>query len=84
MEFQRTTRQDNDPLLVLTDFAERRRFLVARMAADLIKYDAAGDERDAIRSLFGRGYKMPDIVMLVDDARQKAVQEIVAREMAKP
>lgn len=59
--------------------------LVARMAADLITYDAAGDENNAIRSLYGtRRYEMVDIVMLIDDARQAAMQKIVAREMAKP
>lgn len=62
----------------------RRAELVARMAKDLVKYEAAADERDSIRSLFGRGYSMPDIVMLIDDARQAAMQEIVAREMSKP
>lgn len=58
--------------------------LVKRMAADLIKYDAVGNEQDSIRSLFGRGYSMVDIVMCIDDARQVAMQEVVAREMARP
>lgn len=71
----------------LIDNQTRRADLVRRMAADLIKYDAVGNEQDAIRSLFGRGYGMGDIVMLVDDARQAAFQqtvEIVAREVREP
>lgn len=68
----------------LTDARSRRTALVQRMAKDLVRYDAAQNEADAIRSLFGRGYTMTDIVMLVDDARQVAMQEIVAAEMAKP
>lgn len=62
----------------------RRTTLIERMAKDLIAYDAAQNEHDAIRSLFGRGYSMVDIAMLVDEARQVAFQNIVAAEMAKP
>ena len=63
----------------------RRARLVKCMAADLIRYEAAHNEPDAIRSLYGtRRYQMADIVMLIDDARQAAVQEIVAAEMEKP
>lgn len=91
--------QDNDPLIFLLDGAllenrERKRELVLRMAADLVRYDAAGSEADAIRSLFGRGYTMSDIAMLVpdarrmvDDARQVAFQQtvdVVAKEVGKP
>lgn len=92
--------QDNeDPLRWLADGAlmsnhQRKRELVQRMAADLIRYDAAGNEQDAIRSLFGRGYTMSDIAMLVpearrmvDDARQVAFQQtvdVVAKEVGKP
>jgi hypothetical protein len=60
-----------------------RRALVERMAADLVRYDALGNVEDSIRSLFGRGYATSDIHMLLDDARQVAFQEIVAKEMAK-
>jgi len=67
----------------LIDARTRRRALVARMAQDLVRYDAHANEADAIRSLYGAGYPMADIVMLVDDARQVAVQEIVAKEMSK-
>jgi SpoVK/Ycf46/Vps4 family AAA+-type ATPase len=67
----------------LIDYRARRRDLVDRMAKDLIKYEGYVSEADAIRSLFGRGYTMADIVMLVDDAMMLAYQEIVGREMSK-
>lgn len=84
-----SAQRNNDPLAWLIDGAlmdarERRKDLVGRMAKDLVKYDAVHDERDAIRSLFGRGFSMPDIIMLIDDARQVAMAEIVAKEMSKP
>jgi hypothetical protein len=68
----------------LVDTRSRRTILLERMAKDLIRYEAAHTEADAIRSLFGRGYAMADIVMLVDEARAIAFQEIVAAEMSKP
>lgn len=64
--------------------AGARRELVERMAADLIRFQAWHDEREAIRSLFGRGYSMVDIVMLIDDARQAAQTEVVAEAMSQP
>ena len=54
---------------------------VAEMAATLIELGSYGSEREAIRSLFGR-FGMADIMMLIDDARQAAVQSVVAREMS--
>ena len=63
---------------------QHRQSMVRQMARDLVRYDAHANEADSIRSLFGRGYSMVDIVILIDDARQVAMQEIVAREMAKP
>ena len=71
---------DNTP----TDARSRRQVMVERMAKDLIRYDSYQNEADSIRSLFGRGYSMTDIVMIVDDARALAFQEIVAMEMSKP
>jgi SOS response regulatory protein OraA/RecX len=71
---------DNTP----TDARSRRQVMVERMAKDLIRYDSYQNEADSIRSLFGRGYSMTDIVMIVDDARALAFQEIVAVEMSKP
>jgi hypothetical protein len=67
----------------LLDARERRKDLVARMAADLIRYEAIGTEADAVRSLFGRGYSTFDIGLLAGEARMLAFQEIVAREMSK-
>jgi len=61
----------------------RRAALVTRMASDLVAAGTAGSERDAIRTLFGK-YAIGDIMILIDDARQAAQQEIVAREMSKP
>ncbi len=58
--------------------------MVERMAQDLVRFDSFRCESDAIRSLFGRGYSMVDIVMVIDDARQVAMQDIVAREMSEP
>lgn len=60
-----------------------RENLVHRMATDLVAAGTAGNERDAIRSLFGK-YPIVDIMMLIDDARQAAAQDIVAREMGAP
>jgi hypothetical protein len=57
--------------------------LVARMADDLIEAGTFNDEREAVRSLFGK-YPYFQISLLIDDARQAAVQEIVAREMSTP
>lgn len=67
----------------LTKYRERRKDLTERMAADIVKYESWRTEQDAIRSLFGRGYAMADIVMLVDEARTLAFQEVVAKEMGQ-
>lgn len=68
----------------LVDNHTRRKDLVTRMAKDLIRFDAVADERDAIRALAWCGsYGTLDVVLLVDDARQVAMQEIVAAEMGK-
>jgi hypothetical protein len=60
-----------------------RAALLARMAADLVHYQAHGDERAAIRALSGRGYAMGDIVALLDDARALATEEAVRAVMAQ-
>jgi hypothetical protein len=67
----------------LMHYRTRRSELIAKMAKDLIRYEAYAYEPDAIRSLYGRGYPMADIVMLVDEARMLAFQEIVAEEMGR-
>lgn len=61
-----------------------RQQLIESMARSLQEAGTANDERDAIRSLFGNGYAMADIVMLLDEARALAFQEVVAREMSRP
>lgn len=68
----------------MTDPAARREQVVARMAKDLIAYDAFRIEADAIRALMSREYSPFDVLRFVDDARQVAMQEIVAKEMSKP
>jgi hypothetical protein len=68
----------------LMDNAVPRHDMVARMAKDLVQFEASANERDAIRSLFGRGYAMADIVMLVEDAMFEARQAGVAAAMASP
>ncbi len=67
-----------DSAAVQVNRAER----VAAMAKTLIECGTYASERDAIRSLFGR-YGIADIMMLIDDARQVAVQSAVAREMSR-
>jgi hypothetical protein len=62
---------------------DRRKAMIERMAKDLVKFDAAQNEADAIRSLMARGYSPFAVLRYVDDARQVAFQSIVAREMAK-
>lgn len=61
----------------------RRADLVARMAARLIECATYSSEREAIRSLLGQ-FAVADIMMLIDDARQAAVQQAVAWEMSAP
>lgn len=63
---------------------ESRADVVKRMAADLVKFDAFRDEGDAIRSLMHRQYSPFDVLRYVDDARQVAVQDVVAREISQP
>jgi len=67
----------------LTGPRARRELIVARMAKDLVTYDAFRVEADAIRALMAREYSPFDVLRFVDDARQVAVQEIVAKEMSK-
>ena len=73
-----THRLIDGPLVVVN-----RKERVEQMAAALIEAATFGDERDAIRSLIGR-FTPVDVMMLVDDARQVAVQSTVAREMSAP
>ena len=61
--------------------AEREN-LVRQMAADLERFEAYANSSDAIRSLIGR-YPPLDVALYADDARQVAMQSVVAREMAR-
>jgi hypothetical protein len=76
----------NFPLIdgPLATHGESRDELVKRMAADLVTYDAFRNEADAIRSLMARGYPSFAVARFVDDARQVAMQGVVAAEMMKP
>jgi hypothetical protein len=62
---------------------EPRDQLIARMAADLVRFDAFHNREDAVRALMWRKDYSPFLVMrFADDARQVAMQDVVAREMA--
>lgn len=60
---------------------ERRAARVEAMAFLLRQTNAYADRGDAVRFLMARGFSTLDILLLVDDARQVAVQDVVAREM---
>jgi len=61
---------------------ERRAELVSHMAADLLETGAYADPIESERQLHRDGYRCLDVMMLLDDARQVAMCEVVAREMA--
>jgi hypothetical protein len=64
---------------------EPRDQLIARMAADLVRFEAYHNRDDAVRSLMWRKDYSPFLVMrFADEARMAAMQEIVAREMEQP
>lgn len=67
----------------LAEIREARRDLVCKMAWDLIRFEAIANEADSIRSLIGAGYSAMEIMMLIDDVRQVAVQALVAKEMSE-
>lgn len=59
--------------------------VVELMAADLERLDAFRSEADAIRALMGlKLYSTFEIMTCVDDARQAAMQIVVAREISEP
>lgn len=66
------------------DFRARRRSLIERMAADLVRYEAHAVESDSVLCLYGRGYDLKDVMPLIAEVRSVAFQAIVAREMADP
>ncbi len=58
--------------------------VVALMADELVRRDAWRTEADAIRSLMGlKLYSSFEIMSYVDDARQAAAQETVAKVMGE-
>ena len=57
---------------------------VKRMAEVLVKYDAWRNEGSAARTLRNQGYGAFDVLTLIDDARQVAMQSVVAVEMSRP
>lgn len=62
--------------------ASASRALIAQMADDLIRFDAVGNENDAIRSLLWCGrYRPVDVAMLLEAARNLAHQHVVAAQM---
>lgn len=69
-----------DGPLVMT-VQESREDLVRRMAERLVTYDAYRNEGDAIRCLMMKGFSPFEAIRFVDDARQVAMQSVVAKEM---
>lgn len=63
--------------------ATYRQQLTESMAHSLERSGCAGDERDAIRWLMHEGYASADILMLLDDVRALAMQDLVGREMSR-
>jgi len=67
----------------LAEARAAREATVNAMAADLVRFEAFHTTSDAVRALMGR-YPPIQIALLADDARQVAMQSVVAREMMKP
>lgn len=61
----------------------RRNETVARMAQALVAEDAFHSEQDAIRLLMHKGFPPVQVFNLIDDARQLAMQHVVARERSR-
>lgn len=62
-----------------------REEVVAAMGADLVRFDAWRNEADAIRALMWRGvYSSWEIMRELDNARQAAMQSVVAKQMSAP
>jgi hypothetical protein len=68
----------------LVDTQSPRTALVQSMANCLVKAKSAGSETASTLTLRACGFRMADITMLLDDARQTAIQEVVAEEMSEP
>lgn len=63
---------------------ESREDLVRRMAKCLVTYDAFRNEGDAMRALMLKGFSPFEAIRFVDDARQVAMQEVVAVAVSEP
>ena len=68
----------------LMDNATRIRLMVERMARVLVERDAFRDQKAAMKALVLAGYPAFLVLRKIDDARQLAMQEIVAAEMQRP
>lgn len=68
----------------LMEARDRRVDMVRRMAADLVEFGAYHNHHDALLCLRVARYSHLDIIAFMDDARQAAVQTVVAREMSTP
>lgn len=63
---------------------ESRKETVERMAADLVRFDAFQNPDDAFSTLaWCRRYSVFEIMTCLPDARQAAMQSVVAREMSE-
>lgn len=67
----------------LMDNTTRRREMVARMAADLVRFDAFRTEADAVRTLYGGGYGSFNVALLAGEAMFEARQAVVAGEITR-
>ena len=71
-------------MTLITPFALRRQTLVPKMVAALASHDIRCSQ-DAMKALLSEGFRVTDVIMLIDDVRQLAFQQtidLVAREMA--
>lgn len=73
-----------DSPLSLDVARQERIHKVAEMAHALIANNAYADHGDAITALVGAGFPIFEIKVLLDDARQVAVQHMVEMEMSEP
>lgn len=68
----------------ITPFVARRATLVPQMVTALASHDVRCQE-DAMKALLSEGFRVTDVIMLIDDVRQVAFQQsidVVAREMS--
>ena len=66
----------------LMTHAERRAAMILQMAAILLEEPAYVERGDAIRCLHARGYNAIDVMMLTDEARLEAHQQLVAKAIS--